>query len=140
MITRNTFSEIVDGLRAYYTTHKFAEENETDATFLLDSGYHIDIEEAVFAVLSESLNDCDSIISDWVHGLCIEDEHGIVHFELCSRSGAVRDFTIKNAGELYDYLMIINDPYDNERAAVEACRGEINSRYDLPNISGGDYL
>lgn len=113
MITRNTFSEILEELKDYYDSSHYA-NSDYYARYDLGCGNLMDSDEAILTLLSESLNDCDDVIRGWLHGLYGTDENGIVHFDLSPDGEDTHRFPVSSAGDLYDYLVLAYKPYPDE--------------------------
>ena len=133
MISKHTFSEVLDGLREHYLAGYYEDTELCDQVYSPCRGNLIDAEDTIITLLSESLCDYDDVIYDWVHGLLITDESGVAHLEIHRGSEYPRHVRIEDAGDLYDYLMFTNHP--KLLAAVEL------DEYldDLNDIYGGDY-
>ncbi len=140
MITRDTFCDVLDGIKDYYTTYGHAPTKESC------SGYEVcecnlwEAEPTVLALLSEGLNDYDNVISDWVHGLFVVDEDGACYMDVHISGQSSRLFKIQSSGDLYDYLMLINHGGDREKKEIRGYRTELLEQYDLPYIPGGVFL
>ena len=79
------------------------------------------------------MGDEDDVIYDWVHGLLISDEFEVSELEICCTHGFTRNVRIEDAGDLYDYLMITNNPYQLAKIGLDEYFDELCSG------NGGDY-
>lgn len=127
MISKHTFSEVLDTLRERYIAGAFPGISSSLRGTLADP------EDAIITILSECMGDEEDVIYDWVHGLLITDELEVSELEICSTHGFTRNVRIEDAGDLYDYLMITNNPYQLAKIGLDEYFDELCSG------NGGDY-
>ena len=127
MISKHTFSEVLDTLRERYIAGAFPGISSSLRGTLADP------EDAIITILSECMGDEEDVIYDWVHGLLISDEFEVSELEICSTHGFTRNVRIEDAGDLYDYLMITNNPYQLAKIGLDEYFDELCSG------NGGDY-
>ncbi len=140
MITRDTFCDVLDGIKEYYTTYGHAPDRDACSGYSLCECNLWEAESAVLTLLSEGLNDYDNVISDWVHGLFVEDERGVCYMDVHISGQSTHSFKIETSGDLYDYLMLINCGGDKVGKDIRSYRTELLAQYDLPYIPGGVFL
>lgn len=128
MISKHTFSEVLETLREHYGTGIY---NTGD--YSICRGNLIEAEDTIITILSECMGDEDDVIYDWVHGLLISDEFEVSELEICSTHGFTRNVRIEDAGDLYNYLMITNNPYQLAKIGLDEYFDELCSG------NGGDY-
>lgn len=127
MISKHTFSEVLDTLRERYIAGAFPGISSSLRGTLADP------EDAIITILSECMGDEEDVIYDWVHGLLITDELEVSELEIFSTHGFTRNVRIEDAGDLYDYLMITNNPYQLAKIGLDEYFDELCSG------NGGDY-
>lgn len=113
MISKHTFSEVLDTLRERYIAGAFPGISSSLRGTLADP------EDAIITILSECMGDEEDVIYDWVHGLLISDEFEVSELEICSAHGFTRNVRIEDAGDLYDYLMITNNPFQLAKIGLD---------------------
>ena len=136
MISRNTFSEILNGLKEYYDARITV--GNPDAMYSFGCGNLVDAEDAILTLLSEGVYDCDGIIHDWLHGMYYTAEDGATYFKLPLNGGYSHQFRVADAGDLYDYLILLNDSEKREGKEINACRMALLRRYRLRDAEEGE--
>lgn len=140
MISRNTFCDVLDNIKEYHTTYGQSHSRADCEDYAVCDYSLWDAESTVLALLSESLNDYDNLVSDWVHDLLVMDDDGVCYMDVHIDGQSTQPFKIKTSGDLYDYLMLINCGGDEEVAEIRAYRTELLAQHDLPYIPGGVIL
>lgn len=136
MISRATFSYILDGMKEYYDARTDIYDLEQTGSF--GYGNLVDAEDVILTLLVESVDDRDGLIYDWLHGTIQTQEDGVVRLELSLGNGYSHQFTIDDAGDLYDYLILLNDPEMQEVSTVRQRRGFLLGRYVRRDLNGGN--
>lgn len=107
MITRNTFRAVLDEMKAHYDVcYRDCDDVEYDLPLL--DGSILTAETTILKLISEAMNDYDDLISDWVHGHFIADEEGNTNLILKFSGNDAQFFCVRNAGDLYDYLILLD--------------------------------
>ena len=82
MISKHTFSEVLETLREHYGTGIYS-----TGDYSICRGNLIEAEDTIITILSECMGDEEDIIYDWVHGLLVTDESEVAELEICSKRG-----------------------------------------------------
>ena len=78
MISRATFSYILDGMKEYYDARTDIYDLEQTGSF--GYGNLVDAEDVILTLLVESVDDRDGLIYDWLHGTIQTQEDGVVRY------------------------------------------------------------